>query len=73
MSEGPIKAARQAWSPPKVTTNPAEAVHAVRAAGDPRPYCGTRRGKVTTSEGALVTCSACTAAIAADLEEGSTT
>lgn len=52
--------------PAKVTTNPKASVHFVRGAGDPRPYCGTRQGKVTTADGALVTCSACISAIAAD-------
>lgn len=71
MSDGPIKAAREAFARrDPVTTNPEKAIHAVRGKDDPRPYCGTRRGKVTTLEIELVTCSNCTAAISADHTDG---
>lgn len=61
MSEGPIKAWRDAWKPPIVSTRQSGAVHAER---DGRAYCG-RKGAMS-KEWSTVTCSDCHAAHRAD-------
>ena len=54
--------------PVQVTTNNARAVHAIAAQDDRRPYCGYRgRPVMTTEVPAVVDCSACIAAINADI------
>jgi hypothetical protein len=67
MSGGPIKAARDAWKPPKASTSDTDRV----CMGTPvkgRGYCGRKAtaGKVTR-EWADVNCSDCDAARRADL------
>jgi hypothetical protein len=63
VSEGPIKAWRDSWKPPVVSTPAGTALH---LAGDPgRAYCGRRKVALATTPGE-VTCSDCAAARAAD-------
>lgn len=62
MSEGPIKAARDAWKPKRVSTADA---HRVCARSGERAYCG--RGKSNLADAwELVTCTDCRAAYRAD-------
>ena len=63
MSAGPIKAQRDAWKPPTVSTSNADRVCAVIEA---RVYCG-RKNKQTSALWDKVTCADCHAAHRADL------
>lgn len=67
MSEGPIKAWRDSWKPPVMSTNPKTSLHA--PATFARAYCGRAAGPTSFApEHAQVTCSDCLAALAADAE-----
>lgn len=68
MSEGPIKAWRDSWKPPAVSTRDSERACYMKL-GQVRAYCG-RKPKVAFDDVARVTCADCLAAIRAD-EEGS--
>lgn len=64
MSEGPIKAWRDAWAPKRVTTKPTASVHWAR--DYMTTYCG-RRGRFDChTDVRQVTCSDCLAALRAD-------
>lgn len=66
MSEGPIKAWRDSWKPPTISTPQSTAVH---GAGPTlgRAYCGRKTHAVTGHIGE-VTCADCLAGIRADAE-----
>lgn len=64
MSEGPIHHWWRSHLPPRVSTNPKTATHYVGTW--PRAYCG-HRGGTQTGEPPLVDCSACVAAVQADI------
>lgn len=72
MSEGPIKSARDAWKPPRVSTPQSSAVHGPAPWG--RGYCG-RKSTAIAKAWTDVTCADCIAARAADapLSQGSET
>lgn len=68
MSAGPIKANRDAWKPPKVSTSDAERVCAVSETAG-RGYCGRKMtSSKLTSDWAAVVCFDCEAARRADLQ-----
>lgn len=64
MSEGPIKAERDAWKPPRVSTTDTDRVCFIEPLS-PRTYCG-RRPKRTTDLITHTTCADCRAALRAD-------
>jgi len=72
MSEGPIKAWRDSWKPPIVSTNNDERVCLI-VPPTMSPYCGRRKRVRITFDPADVKCSECSAAWVADHENGSTT
>ena len=67
MSEGPIKAERDAWKPPRVSTTNRERV-CLQHLGASLAYCG-RRLYASTTNLAGVTCADCLAAWRADHPE----
>lgn len=64
MSGGPIKAWRDTWLPPRVSTKNSERACFMKL-GQTRAYCG-RKPKVAFDDWARVTCSDCRAAGNAD-------
>lgn len=64
MSEGPIKAWRDAWKPPVVSTTDAARV-CYKKLGPARASCG-RKPKVSYEDVTKVTCADCLAALRAD-------
>jgi hypothetical protein len=65
----PIDQWWKSHKPAKVSTDPKKSIHAATGGGDPRPYCGFRgKPSVTTADAAVLDCSACIAALNADME-----
>lgn len=68
MSEGPIKAHRDAWKPRKASTTDSERICATSETKG-RGYCGRKMtSSKLTSDWAAVVCSDCEAARRADLQ-----
>jgi len=65
VSEGPIKAERDAWKPARVSTADADRVCLVIPPAR-RTYCGRRSPRATTVSLSQVRCSDCSAALRAD-------
>lgn len=66
MSEGPIKAWRDSWKPPRVSSSNAERA-CFKKPLEEKAHCG-RRPKVAFDDATKVTCSDCLAALRSDGE-----
>lgn len=65
MGDGPIRAERDAWKPPRVSTTDVDRVCFIIPPAR-RAYCGRRTPKATTPNLTDINCADCEAALRAD-------